>query len=138
MKTLIITIPGWNRFRGWLHNVMSSLRATVCAWWGHSHMATQFFGEQYCARCGQQIGDSLAGMGRTDILFVGDSAHDCPECRERATKMTWRDTFLTPHKIPDFDSELTIPQQKEKSREMMEDLKRSIDERMMADAAEER
>lgn len=145
MKTLVITIPGLNKFKTWLDHkrffvrdvvelVMGNLRATVCAWVGHSRMATVFMGYQSCARCRQQIGDTLAGVGRSDLLFVAQSAHDCPECRAFAKEMTWRDTFLTPHRIPNFDSLLTIPEQKVESKKMMEDLKRSIDERMMADA----
>ncbi len=77
------------------------LRATVCAWLGHSRMATTSFGYQYCARCGAQIGDALGGVGRGGLLFVGDSKckkDPCEACDEVRASLTWRDRLLTPYK----------------------------------------
>ena len=77
--------------------IMAKFRTTVCAWVGHSRCATAFFGYQYCARCGEQIGDALGGVGVFDLLFVGDSKCRKPRCKDcdriRAS-LTWRDTLL--------------------------------------------
>ena len=78
---------------------MKKLRATVCAWVGHSRCATAFLGYQYCARCGEQIGDALGGVGLLDLLFVGASKcwkNPCEDCDRIRASLTWRDTLMLP------------------------------------------
>lgn len=69
--------------------------ATVCALVGHSRIQTHCFGYYNCARCGQQVGDTLAGSysGAEKAVVVG---HNCDTCRENAKALTWRDTLLAP------------------------------------------
>lgn len=66
-----------------------------------------FFGYQYCGRCGEQIGDTLASVGNRDIVFLshrktggyrykdGTPAEDC-KCAK--TKLTFIDWFLIDRK----------------------------------------
>lgn len=70
-------------------------KAVVCALVGHSRIQTYCFGYYNCARCGEQVGDSLASVydGAKEAVVVG---HDCKTCRKNAKKLTWRDTLLAP------------------------------------------
>ena len=66
----------------------------TCALLGHSHITTGFFGYVYCARCGEQIGDALAGSYYDPLeVRVG---HNCPTCRTNYGKLGWEDKILTP------------------------------------------
>lgn len=69
-------------------------REIACSLIGHSRIMTICFGYWSCARCGQQIGDSLGGAfdGR-DKIVVG---HDCEVCRKNYKSATWQDTFMCP------------------------------------------
>lgn len=60
-------------------------KAVVCALVGHSQIQTYCFGYYNCARCGEQVGDSLAGayVG-TDAVVVG---HNCEKCQFRQTRL---------------------------------------------------
>ena len=53
----------------------------ICSLVGHSHISTMCFGYRYCARCGDQVGDSLGSidMGVKEAVIVG---HNCPECKK--------------------------------------------------------
>lgn len=49
-----------------------------CVKHGHAKYFYGFFGYAYCGRCGEQIGDSLAGIFEgTGFVLIG---HDCNEC----------------------------------------------------------
>jgi ribosomal protein S27E len=75
-------------------------KAVVCALVGHSRIVDTCMGYIHCARCGEQVGDSLGGSGSTkENVIVG---HACPTCRENFSKCDWRDTFMTPDP---FDAE---------------------------------
>lgn len=65
----------------------------VCALIGHSRICTTFFGYQYCGRCSAQVGDTLGGVGRSDIVAVG---HNCGICRANFAKCDWRDKLFAP------------------------------------------
>ena len=66
----------------------------TCALLGHSHITTGFLGYVYCARCGEQIGDALAGSYYDPLeVRVG---HNCPTCRTNYGKLGWEDKILTP------------------------------------------
>lgn len=67
----------------------------ICSLIGHSRIQTTCFGYYYCARCGTQVGDTLAGVypGAVDTVIVG---HNCPTCRENYKKLTWKDKVFSP------------------------------------------
>lgn len=75
--------------------------SVVCALVGHSRVQTTFFGYFYCARCGAQVGDSLASIypGAAQAVIVD---HHCDTCRENAKALTWRDTFKLPKTATDY------------------------------------
>lgn len=67
----------------------------VCALVGHSRINTTFFGYYYCARCSEQVGDTLASSyPAAEKAVIVD--HNCAKCRENAKTLRWRDTFLSP------------------------------------------
>ena len=73
-------------------------RNVVCALVGHSNIQNGCFGYFTCARCGEQVGDSLAGTYQNDnIVIIG---HDCDICRANARRLRWQDTFLAPDPFP--------------------------------------
>ena len=64
----------------------------TCALIGHSRIVTYCFGYVSCARCGDQIGDTLGGM--TDLgenVVVG---HACDICRANYEKLSWQDKLF--------------------------------------------
>ena len=65
------------------------LNKVICSLIGHSRITTYCFGYHYCARCGQQIGDSLASvyMAGGDVI----TGHDCDVCRANFEKCEWND-----------------------------------------------
>lgn len=67
----------------------------TCALIGHSLVQTTFFGYYYCARCEEQVGDSLVGFypDAERTVIVG---HNCPTCRENYKKLTWKDKIFCP------------------------------------------
>lgn len=71
----------------------------TCALIGHSRIQTYCFGYFNCARCGDQLGDTLASIypGAKEAVVVG---HDCSQCRENAETLTWRDTVFAPEPFP--------------------------------------
>ena len=70
-------------------------KAVICALVGHSRIQTTCFGYFSCARCGEQIGDTLGGSypGAETAVIVG---HDCETCRTNMKMLTWRDKFMAP------------------------------------------
>ncbi len=68
----------------------------VCSLIGHSLICTACFGYRYCARCGDQLGDSLGSIdyGREKCVFVG---HNCTDCRKNYKECTWKDKVFTPN-----------------------------------------
>lgn len=79
-----------------------SARRVVCALVGHSRIQTHCFGYYYCARCGEQVGDTLGSVydGARLAVVVG---HDCNLCRENAKALTWRDSMLSPEPFAPAD-----------------------------------
>ncbi|RQZ89920.1 hypothetical protein DF053_08735 [Burkholderia cepacia] len=70
----------------------------TCALVGHSRIVTTCFGYVYCARCDDQIGDTLGGIFNLDVYVI--VGHACPTCRDNFERMNWRDTLLTPEPFP--------------------------------------
>jgi hypothetical protein len=67
----------------------------TCAIIGHSKIQHHFFGEFTCARCGDRVGDSLAGIysDAPNVVVVG---HDCDVCHSSYANLDWRDKIFTP------------------------------------------
>lgn len=64
----------------------------TCALIGHSRIVTYWFGYVSCARCGDQIGDTLGGMTNIDnSVIVG---HACDVCRANYEKFGWQDKLF--------------------------------------------
>ena len=56
----------------------TTIKKVLCAVVGHPPVLETFFGYQTCARCGEQLGDSLAGVSvATSAAVVG---HNCEKC----------------------------------------------------------
>jgi len=60
----------------------------VCGLIGHSPFVTTFFGYGYCARCGGQIGDNLAGAGFNAISISKRHRKNCAKCN--AIRWDWK------------------------------------------------
>ena len=60
-------------------------RAIFCMRNGHSRLGTVFFGYQYCGRCGQQVGDTLGGVGMSHFVPLSHVYEDpdCAKCEIR-------------------------------------------------------
>lgn len=72
----------------------ATAKSVVCALIGHSKIVTTCFGYIYCARCEDQIGDSLGGVSTTvNNVIVG---HNCEKCQKNFAACDWRDKFMTP------------------------------------------
>lgn len=79
-----------------LGKISDEQRNTVtCALIGHSRIQTQCFGYYNCARCGEQLGDTLAGCypAANEAVVVG---HACPTCRANYAQLDWRHKLFTP------------------------------------------
>ena len=74
--------------------ILDKIKAVFCALFRHSHIQESCFGYVSCARCGTQLGDTLAGS-YSDPLVVG-VACACDVCANNWSKMTWVDRFLAP------------------------------------------
>lgn len=70
------------------------LRALVCALLRHSNIESCCMGYISCARCGQQVGDTLAGCYRNPLQVGTDCA--CEACEANVPKLKFADVFLTP------------------------------------------
>lgn len=74
-------------------------RAIYCVKNGHSRLRTFCFGYHHCARCGQQLGDSLGGAytaadGTVYLSHLkGKKMDGCP-CRENVKKLRRSDLAL--------------------------------------------
>lgn len=70
----------------------------VCRLIGHSKIVTLCFGYVNCARCEDQIGDTLGGSTELkENVVVG---HDCPTCRENFSKLGWKDKLYAKNAFP--------------------------------------
>lgn len=67
----------------------------TCSLIGHSKIQTTFFGYYYCARCEEQVGDSLGSIypDAENIVIVG---HKCSTCEANYKKLTWKDKIFCP------------------------------------------
>jgi hypothetical protein len=68
-----------------------------CVVFRHSDILDGCFGYMSCARCGQQLGDTLGGAyNNPRCAIVG---HNCKHCRKNYAKMGWMDRFLCPNPL---------------------------------------
>jgi hypothetical protein len=71
-----------------------------CAVFRHSHLVTNCFNYKNCARCGQQLGDTLAGTGLLPTgkggFFQIDQICTCADCRKAFDSLNWIDKFMCP------------------------------------------
>jgi hypothetical protein len=76
-------------------------RKVVCALIGHSRVVEYCFGYVTCARCGAQVGDTLAGPSMSGHVFLTHLGRSIPECDcyEVLAKLTWKDRMMLPRKI---------------------------------------
>jgi hypothetical protein len=78
------------------------LAKVFCALFRHSHLLTNCMGYKYCARCGELLGDTLAGSGmRTGIggYFLIGQRCNCEPCRQSFETLTWIDRFMCPKAV---------------------------------------
>lgn len=75
-------------------------KEVTCALIGHSRIQTFCFGYFYCARCGEQLGDSLGGYyaNAEKVVIVG---HKCPICEKNYKELTWKDKIFCPNPFTD-------------------------------------
>ncbi len=69
---------------------LETKKSIICSLIGHSKISTTCMGYRYCARCGEQLGDSLGSIdfGIKDAVIVG---HNCPICKKNFKKCNWKD-----------------------------------------------
>lgn len=74
------------------------VRKTLCAMVGHPPLVIESFGYLSCARCEEQLGDTLGGFTRVAAgkKIVGHGP-DCPHCRH--VKLTPTDMLLLPERV---------------------------------------
>ncbi len=76
-------------------------RSIYCVKNGHSRLRTFCFGYHYCARCGDQLGDSLGGayQAADETVYLshlkGEKMSGC-FCRENVKKLRRADLALVP------------------------------------------
>lgn len=72
---------------------VSQKNSIICSLIGHSKISTTCFGYRYCARCGEQVGDSLGSIdfGVKEAVIVG---HNCDTCKDNFKKCDWRDKLF--------------------------------------------
>ena len=68
-------------------------RRVACALIGHSRVQHIFFGYWSCARCGEQVGDTLGSAYSAAMQAVAVD-HHCDHCRENVRTLEWTDVFL--------------------------------------------
>jgi len=80
--------------------MMDKIRAMVCVLFGHSNIQETCFGYFNCARCGDQVGDTLGSIypNAVNVVIVG---HNCKKCKANYKKLTWKDKFLAPNPFKD-------------------------------------
>lgn len=77
-------------------------KSLVCEIVGHTRVVSMCFGYVHCARCEEQIGDTLAGaFDNASTVIVG---HECDTCVKNYEKLKWHEKYLTPNP---FTKEIT-------------------------------
>lgn len=76
-------------------------KSITCALIGHSKIVTQVFGEVYCGRCGDKIGDTLMGTFSFGgyVLLEEDNGpihNQCVGCLATYAALPWEAKFGVP------------------------------------------
>lgn len=74
---------------------IATKKDVICSLIGHSNIQEMCFGYVSCARCGTQVGDTLAGIYENKKQVV--VGHNCEICRENYKKLSWKDKYLCPN-----------------------------------------
>jgi hypothetical protein len=78
-----------------MEKIIFVIKKSLCVFWGHSNIVRSCFGYITCARCDEQIGDSLGGYwNNPNCVVVG---HNCETCQENYKRLSWKDKFLCPN-----------------------------------------
>jgi hypothetical protein len=72
---------------------VGAVKSTLCTLYGHPPVLTTCFGYEYCARCGEQLGDSLGGIGTSQGKMV--VGHSCAVCDSVRAGLTEAQSLLT-------------------------------------------
>ena len=89
--------------------MIEKLRGIACVLWGHPPIVNYCMGYVTCARCDEQLGDTLGSVYPMAGLIIRtphqntdtgrwETGQTCPECI--AFPRRWRDRFLTPGDNP--------------------------------------
>ena len=102
------------------------MKKIFCALFGHTHIYNVFIGYHYCARCGELMGDSLAGVFFDSLCVAVD--HNCQTCFDNYAKLSWKDKFLVKYPFEKDENGLvrviTEEEREIKMDEMMENMKK--------------
>jgi ribosomal protein L37AE/L43A len=80
-------------------------KSIICSLIGHSNITETCFGYVNCARCGEQIGDTLGGYyPKAKEQVIVD--HECDTCKENWKNMTWKDKFMVEYSLDKKEVEL--------------------------------
>lgn len=71
----------------------NKLQKILCALFGHPRVVINDFGYKYCARCNEQLGDSLGGYWTGDGFC--ELLCDCDECKGVKRILKWHEKLLT-------------------------------------------
>ena len=72
-----------------------SVGRIICGFLDHSQFTTNFFGYVYCARCGEEMGDNLAGSFANGISINSEHELDCKNCMEIRNNMSFKERFIS-------------------------------------------
>jgi hypothetical protein len=77
------------------HLPMRARAGAACSIIGHSMMVRLDFGYAHCARCGELVGDALAGSFRCNdsVTYWSGDVQKCSKCEKNVELMTWKDTY---------------------------------------------
>ncbi len=103
---------------------MDKFRKIFCVLFRHSNIETNCMGYILCGRCGEQMGDVIAGAYKNP-RNVGEFC-GCEECKINYAQLTWLDFFLVPkHILKNTRESLVVDREKER-RETWKKLKESV------------
>lgn len=80
----------------------AQIKKVTCALIGHSRIQNYCFGYYTCARCGEQLGDSLGGIhsAAESVVIVG---HKCSVCEANYKDLTWKDKVFCSEPLANND-----------------------------------
>lgn len=72
---------------------MSKIKKILCVIFGHPPVVTTCLGYVHCARCEDQVGDTLGGS--TSLKMKAVVGHDCEVCRSIWRSLSFTQKLLT-------------------------------------------